>query len=414
MQSIFHSKEALVSLVESGVNIPSIDHVLIGQEVSLENISSGVTLYPFSQIRGEKTKIYSDAQIGLYGAATIENCILGSNVVIGQKGTTTLIDCWVGRGSVLGSGEAENAVFLGKETMDNDFTTGVGFRVRKGSLYEEDSSSAQHTDTKMTILFPWATLGSNLNFCDVLLSGGTSPKLGDFSEVGSGTIHFNFTPYGDKATASLLGNVSDGLFLDKERIFIGGNNSLIGPVNASFGAISAAGARVTQSISEGLHFGTSLHGKQHRLFDKNRRLIKSAFLKQTRYIAELTALLFWYDFVRKTIANGKEQIELYQAGRQTVLLNIEERTAQVSRLLKESSQDHLNIAWERIQKRISDYQSLVIQNSLSDAIFQKIQETAQAENYIYTQIIQNLDISTKNTLKTTLQNIVKSIHEDEI
>ena len=109
--------------------------------------------------------------------------------------------------------------FLGKETKDNDFTTGVGFRVRKGSLYEEDASSAQHTDTKMTILFPWATLGSNINFCDALLSGGVSPKLGDFSEVGSGTIHFNFTPYGDKATASLFGNVIDGVFLNQQKNF---------------------------------------------------------------------------------------------------------------------------------------------------------------------------------------------------
>ena len=103
--------------------------------------------------------------------------------------------------------------------MINDFTTGFGFRVRKGSLYEEASSSAQHTDTKMTVLFPWNPLGSNINFCDVILAGGTGPGLGYFSEVGSGTIHFNFTIRGDKATASLFGDVSRGVFLDRVHVF---------------------------------------------------------------------------------------------------------------------------------------------------------------------------------------------------
>ena len=38
----------------------------------------------------------------------------------------------------------------------------------------------------------------------------------------SGFIHFNFTPWGkngDKATPSLVGNVTEGVFLDQKRIF---------------------------------------------------------------------------------------------------------------------------------------------------------------------------------------------------
>ena len=88
------------------------------------------------------------------GPATIENSWIGENAIVGNLGPVTLKDTVVGPQTILGSGVAENAVFLGKETMINDFTTGFGFRVRKGSLYEEDSSSAQHTDTKMTVLFP--------------------------------------------------------------------------------------------------------------------------------------------------------------------------------------------------------------------------------------------------------------------
>ena len=132
-----------------------------------------------------REEFHSAAQIGVDGPATIENSWIGKNAIVGNLGPVTLKDTVVGPQTILGSGVAENAVFLGKETMISDFTTGFGFRVRKGSLYEEDSSSAHHTDTKMTVLFPWNTLGSNINFCDALIAGGTGPELGNFSEVGS-------------------------------------------------------------------------------------------------------------------------------------------------------------------------------------------------------------------------------------
>ena len=113
----FHSKKMLISLVESGVNIPSVNHVLIGQEVSLDHISAGSTLHPFCQIKGAKTKIYPNAQIGVCGSAFIENSIIGSNAIIGQQGATTLINCTVGASSVLGAGEAEHAVFFRKRNQ---------------------------------------------------------------------------------------------------------------------------------------------------------------------------------------------------------------------------------------------------------------------------------------------------------
>ena len=216
-----YSQKDLKNLLERGVHIPDLNLVHITRDVQLENISPGSTIYPFVRITGSKTQINSGAKIGVRGSVILENSFIGENAVIGDLGQVTLIDTVIGSKSVLGAGVAEQAVFLGKESMVNDFTTGYGFRVRKGSLYEEDASSAQHTDTKMTILFPWSTLGSDINFCDVLLSGGTGPELGSFSEVGSGTIHFNYSIRGDKATASLFGDVLQGVFLDQERLFIG-------------------------------------------------------------------------------------------------------------------------------------------------------------------------------------------------
>jgi len=257
-ESKYYSIEEIRKFQERGVQVLDSRSIFISRDVEPENILPGCIIHPCSRISGAKTQIHSSANIGVSGPATIENSWIGENAIVGNLGPVTLKDTVVGPQTILGSGVAENAVFLGKETMINDFTTGFGFRVRKGSLYEEDSSSAQHTDTKMTVLFPWTTLGSNINFCDALISGGTGPELGYFSEVGSGSIHFNFTIRGDKATASLFGDACQGLFLDQDRLFIGGNNTLLGPIKADFGVMTAAGARINGTLAPGLNFGHSL------------------------------------------------------------------------------------------------------------------------------------------------------------
>jgi UDP-N-acetylglucosamine/UDP-N-acetylgalactosamine diphosphorylase len=85
---------------------------------------------------------------------------------------------------------------------------GLGGHVREACLLEEQANGAHCVGLKHTILFPFVTLGSLINFCDCLMAGGTSRK--DHSEVGSSYIHFNFTPEGDKTTASLIGDVPRG------------------------------------------------------------------------------------------------------------------------------------------------------------------------------------------------------------
>ena len=252
----FYSPEELEALEKRGVSLPSPFHVCLGREVPLQHVGKGTVLYPYSRITGGRTCIHPKAQIGPRGAVVLENSTVGTESVIGNQGPVSLIDSHTGPQTVLGSGTAEQTVFLGKETRTNDFTTGVGFRARKGTLYEEDASSAQHTDTKMTILFPWVTLGSNLNLCDLILTGGMGPEIGEFTEVGSGTVHFNFTIRGDKATASLFGNVPAGVFLREKRLFVGGNNSLLGPLQAEFGALTAGGRAHYRRFKKRLESGT--------------------------------------------------------------------------------------------------------------------------------------------------------------
>lgn len=418
----FYSKNELETLQNQGVRIPALEHVCIGREVPLENIHSGAVLHPFCRITGKNTKIHANAQIGLRGAAILEDSVVGSGSIIGNQGGVTLVKTFTGAQTILGQGEAEQAVFLGKETRHNDFTTGVGFRARKGSLYEEDASSAQHTDTKMTILFPWATLGSNVNLCDLLLAGGVGAKLGEFTEIGSGTIHFNYTIRGDKATGSLFGNVVAGVFLQEKRLFIGGNNSLLAPLQGEFGALTAAGLRVSGKLKEGLNLGagfpTGHKEYDPRIFSRT----KEIFQTQVHYVAQLAALHQWYQEVRLRLAPAlSEKFQLYQAGLQMVVLNIQERIAQLERfvlalegsiaLLEQKNaspsvmeeQKHLLKIWPKVKQDLENYENHF--QPIPPKLEEALHESA-ALHGSYTQIIQNLPTESVNAGKRWLQDLV--------
>jgi bifunctional UDP-N-acetylglucosamine pyrophosphorylase/glucosamine-1-phosphate N-acetyltransferase len=94
--------------------------------------------------------------------------------------------------------------------------------------------------------FPFATLGSLINFCDCLLAGGTSRK--DHSEVGSSYIHFNFTATGDKVTPSLFGDVPRGVMLNQPPIFLGGQGGSVGPIRVGFGNVVSAGTVLRKDV----------------------------------------------------------------------------------------------------------------------------------------------------------------------
>ena len=177
--------EKMVVLVKKGVDIPNPLTLDIGDEVDPERISgNGVTIYPGCRIYGKNTVISAGAKIGYEGPVTIDDCQIGPNVE-------------------LKAGYFNKAVFLEKANM------GLGAHVREGCILEEEASGAHCVGLKQTILFPFVTLGSLINFCDCLMAGGTSRK--DHSEVGSSYIHFNFTPDGDKTMASLIGDVPRGV-----------------------------------------------------------------------------------------------------------------------------------------------------------------------------------------------------------
>src|SRR5512136_839050 len=188
-------------LVNKGVDIPNPWTLDIGNEVDPERISgNGVTIYPGCRIYGKSTVISAGAKIGYEGPVTIDDCQIGTKVEL--KG-----------------GYFSKSVFLDKANM------GLGAHVREGCILEEEAGGAHCVGLKQTILFPFVTLGSLINFCDCLMAGGTSRK--NHSEVGSSYIHFNFTPNQDKATASLIGDVPRGVMLRNAPIFLGGQGGML-------------------------------------------------------------------------------------------------------------------------------------------------------------------------------------------
>ena len=334
-----YSTGEVESLAGRGVHIPAPHQVAITRDVPLDAIAPGAVLHPFTRLSGPHTRVDAGAVIGAAGPATLHNAWVGAAARVGALGPVTLRDTTLGPRTVLGCGVAEDSVFLGSEEDGADFTTGYGFRVRSGTLYEEDANSAQHTDTKMTILFPWVTLGSNLNWCDILVAGGTGPRPGEFSEIGSGAIHFNFTPRGDKATGSLLGNVVEGVFLRQPRLFIGGNTSIVGPLSGAFGAVAPAGGRFRRGLEQGMNpdpaggeaqgHSSSAGGFDLEIYGDLRRVYAS----QVIMIGELAALDAWYAGVRIPLAgSGADRAALYAKGREMVALALAERIRQLGAL----------------------------------------------------------------------------------
>lgn len=287
--------------MEKGVEIPLPESVFIGQDVDINRISGrGVTLYPGTRIVGEKTLVMEGASIGSEAAVTLDNTL-------------------VGPGTKLNGGFFQGAVFAGKNSF------GSGAHVRQGTILEEEASAAHTVGLKQTILFPFVTLGSLINFCDILMAGGTSRK--DHGEVGSSFIHFNYTPNQDKATPSMLGNVHQGVMLNQRPIFLGGQGGLVGPCRLAFGTVTAAGTicRRDELRQNRIIFGNALKEgsipRKEGVYTGAGKIYKANCL----YIAGLISLMNWYGSVRSLFVSDNLSRALFLGMRRTLKLCIDER-----------------------------------------------------------------------------------------
>ncbi len=261
-------------LIKKGVQINQPASIEIGDEVDVDRIfSDEVVIYAGCKIFGADTLILPGVKLGYEAPVTVDDCQVGPDVEL--KG-----------------GYFNQSVFLEKANL------GMGAHVRPGTILEEQAVVAHTVALKHTILFPFVTLGSLINFCDCLMTGGTSRK--NHSEVGSSYIHFNFTPNQDKATASLIGDVPRGVMLNQKPVFLGGQGGMVGPCRLNFGITVAAGTivRKDELKEDRLIFGIEGKGGSIPFAPGKYRSDKRTIMNNIIYIGNLIALQQWYRQVR--------------------------------------------------------------------------------------------------------------------
>jgi UDP-N-acetylglucosamine/UDP-N-acetylgalactosamine diphosphorylase len=393
-------KESKVSqLIHKGVRIDCPDSIEIGEEVDVGKISGqGVVIHAGSKIFGDSTLILRDARIGFEAPATVKNCQIGPEVV-------------------LNGGFFVDAVFLANAKA------GLGSHVREASIFEEQASIAHTVGTKHTILFPFVTLGSLINFCDCLMAGGTSRK--NHSEVGSSYIHFNFTPNQDKATASLIGDVPKGVMLNQPPIFLGGQGGLVGPCRLTYATTVAAGTIVRK---DELRPGRLLSGDAEKSGNfpytpGNYQNKKRAVANNIAYIANLMALSQWYQQVRGLFISEDFPEALLNGLKEKLNCAISERMERLEAFYNKMNADaQAQKAGEPALSQMGfDRQDLL--NRLKtekgdagqrDSFLEKVRKGTARKGLDYISVIQGLSVSDTTIGTKWLQGIVDRVTNEAL
>ena len=288
--------QQIAALQERGIRLLAPETIFVGPEVDLHRLAPGVEIHPGCRLHGSELAIGPGCVLGEEGPATLRDCQLGARVRI--------------RGG-----------FFDRATLLDHVDAGSCAHVRPGTLLEEHASFGHGVGLKQTVLFPYVAMGSLINFCDCLMSGGTSEA--NHSEVGSSYVHFNYTPHQDKATPSLVGDVPYGVRLDQPPIFLGGQGGLVGPCRIAYGSVLAAGQICRHDILTPGHLvrEATAVGEIDRPYDSRimggiSRRVTSNLL----YIGNLLALDAWWRVVRVRFAREPWQ----QHGHAGALLRLTE------------------------------------------------------------------------------------------
>ncbi len=279
----------VLRLLRQGVHMSNPDSVTVDHSVNIGQIAPGVVIHPGCRVTGSKTSI-------------------GPGCVLGQEAPVTLDNCQLGAQVRLAGGYFTGSTFLARSWM------GSGAHIRPGTLVEEQAGGAHTVGLKQTILFPYAVMGSLINFCDALIAGGTSHQ--HHSEIGSAYIHFNFTPHNDKATASLIGDVPRGVMLDQLPVFLGGQGGMAGPAKVEFGAVVPAGTIVRGDIPNSGLFLPEIRARkpptqyQAGAYQSINRIV----INNLNYIGNIHALRAWYRQVRSRFLNNNAFLAACLAG----------------------------------------------------------------------------------------------------
>jgi hypothetical protein len=307
--------EVRLDILEAqGVTVFDRRQVYLDDAVDLSRVRAGATLYPGTRLIGPSTFVGAGAKIGSEGPAVLENAVIGENAEVASG-------------------------YLNGSVMLRDARVGSSAHIRVGTLLEEESSTGHAVGLKHTVLMGFVTFGSLINFCDALVSGGRSRK--EHTEVGSGFIHFNYTPRGrsgDKATPSLIGDVVHGVFLREPRIFLGGLSGIVGPQKVGFGSFTVAGQVLRREVPPNRIVGDvarSIDEEFHRLNQLPRRILEL----NLEYIGQLAALRAWYHYVRLAripqSADYKDLRIVTQSAHDLLSFSIDERVQRLRQFLDE-------------------------------------------------------------------------------
>jgi UDP-N-acetylglucosamine/UDP-N-acetylgalactosamine diphosphorylase len=401
-----HNGSKIEKLLKKGVQISDPQSVEIGPEVDIDRISgNGVVIYSGCKIFGRSMLILQGSKLGHEGPVTLKNCQLGPKVEL--KG-----------------GFFRDAVFLKNVSM------GSGSNVREGTILEEESRVAHSVGLKQTILLPFVTLGSLINFCDCLMAGGTSRK--DHSEVGSSFIHFNFTPNQDKATPSLIGDVPRGVMLNQRPIFLGGQGGIVGPCRLEFGTVTSAGSIIRKDeLRPGrlIFSGTGKDGSIPFISGIYQN-IKRIVLNNIVYTANLLALMHWYTYVRSQFISDDFPEPLFEGLKEKLRMAIDERIQRLNALsqkMPESVGAYQNYAKEtasslilkqkneffergdELEEYFRSQENIGVKENLRDAFMEKIRRSAQTSGKDYISVIKGLKDTDKEHGTLWLQGIVDHI-----
>jgi UDP-N-acetylglucosamine/UDP-N-acetylgalactosamine diphosphorylase len=296
-------------LIDKGVRIDAPESVEIGDDIDPDRISGdNVAIYARCRILGKSTLIMPGSCLGAEAPLTVVDCQIGPNVNL-------------------------NGGFFQEAVMLSGVSAGSGAHVRRGTILEEESSIAHTVGLKQTILFPFVTLGSLINFCDCLMAGGTDGK--NHSEVGSSYIHFNFTPNQDKATASLIGDVPRGVMLKQAPIFLGGQGGLVGPCRLEYGTVIAAGTiyRKDELRPNRLIFGGGSRSGNVPFAAGHYHGLKRILTNNIIYLGNLAALGQWYDQVRSLFVSNDFPQMLLEGLQDKLQMAVDERIVRLSELV---------------------------------------------------------------------------------
>ncbi len=307
--TISASTDIRQALMDRGVRIHAPESVDIAPSINPDQIANDVTIHAGCRLAGEDTWISEGTTLGAESPVTICNAQLGRNV------------------SVAGG-------YVSGATLLDGVTVGDGAHFRPGTLLEEHASCGHTVGLKQTLLMPFVTAGSLINFCDCLMAGGTGPK--NHSEIGSSYVHFNFTPHQDKATASLIGDVPRGVMLNQKPIFLGGQGGLVGPAAIEYGTIIAAGTVCRRDVAKPdlLVFGQTGHRiKEHSYDTTVYGEVDRILFNNFRYIGNLHALREWISIVRMRFVRADPFREAcYEGALGKLNAVIEERVGRLAQL----------------------------------------------------------------------------------